>query len=151
MKYLYILSILLCSLLICNTSSFAQNISDKPFIAPSNAGGEETILNLEMIVRDVNSGGERLFVLSRLSTNENPRQTNFRLHNTKQKLLLMGIDSQKSIFAEGERLIGEGRIEFYLGSNLRLVILAKRNQMPNLSCCEDYNPPIKRKSRKRKN
>lgn len=151
MKCLYLLSILLCSLLICSANSFAQNISDKPFIAPSNAGGEETILNIEMIVRDVNTSGERLFVISRLSTNENPRQTNFRLLNTKQKLLLMGTDSQKVIFAEGERVKGEGRIEFYLGSNLRLVILAKRNQMPNLTCCEDYNPPVKRRSRKRKN
>jgi hypothetical protein len=37
----------------------------------------------------------------------------------------MGLNSQETVFAEGERLKGEGRIEFYLGSYLRLVILAE--------------------------
>jgi hypothetical protein len=151
MKLLFTFLVLLVITLVSNTNSLAQDNQDEPFIALSGASGEETIAHLERIVRDFKSGAERLFIISRLGTNEYPRKTNFRLLNTQQHLSAMGIDSEKVIFAEGERVKGEGRIEFYLGSHLRLVILAKHNQMPNLTCCPDYFPPIKRKTRKRKN
>lgn len=151
MKIAFIFLVLSFVWLVSNTSLLAQNNTDEPFIAQSNASGEETILNLEIIVGDVKTKGERLFVISRLGTNEYPKKTTFRLFNTRQRLSLMGLKAKNTVYAEGERVKGEGRLEFYLGSQLRLVILAKHNQMPNLTCCEDYFPPVKRKIRKRKN
>ncbi len=132
-----------------NVSSFAQNI--EPFIAQSNESGETTIAELEAIAFDSKNSGERLFVIARLGTGEIHRAANFRLINTQLKLSSLGFNSQNAVFAVGERVRGEGRIEFYLASHLRLVILAKRNQMPNLTCCKDYFPPVKRRTRKRKN
>jgi hypothetical protein len=148
MKSIFILLLFFTILLVSNTNSFAQLVV--PFTAPSNASGEETILHLEMIVGDVKNKGERLFIISRLGKNEAHRLNNVRLMTTKWKLSTMGLEPSQTIFAEGERIKGEGRIEFYLGSNLRLVIFAKHNQMPNLTCCPDYFPPAKRKTRKRK-
>jgi hypothetical protein len=151
MKFLSKSLVLFFVLLTCNTDLPSQIISDQPFIAQSNASGEETIREIGMIAGDVKNKGERLFVIFRLSTTEAERLNNVRLMTTKWKLSTMGLQEPKVVFAEGERIKGEGRIEFYLGSNLRLVVLARRNQMPNLTCCEDYTPPVRRKIRKRKN
>lgn len=134
-----------------NASLIAQKNPDEPFVAGSDASGEETIRELELIVREVKTSEERLFVIARPGTGEIRRRRNFRLFNTRQRLSLMGLKAEKTVFAEGERVEGEGRLEFYLGSHLRLVILAKRNQMPNLTCCEDYFPPVKRRVGKRRN
>ncbi|MDQ6788174.1 MAG: hypothetical protein M3033_15320 [Acidobacteriota bacterium] len=133
-----------------NKRLFAQNVKDEPFIAESNASGEETVLNIENLVRDAKSSGERVFVISRLNKREAPRWANVRSRITRWKLSSMSLAPQQIIIAEGEKVEEEGRIELYLGSRLRLVILAKHNKMPNLTCCEDYVPPTKRTRKKRK-
>jgi hypothetical protein len=148
MKLAFTLLIFLFISFVNNVNSLAQNI--EPFIAQSNASGEETIATLEVIAIESKNRGERLFVIARLGTGETRRAAKTRLFNTQQKLSSLGFNSQNTVFAEGERVKGEGRIEFYLGSHLHLVILAKRNKMPNLTCCEDYFPPAKRKTQKRK-
>lgn len=137
-----------------NYTSFAQNGIDEPFIAQSDAGGEETVRDIEVIARDAKNTGERLFVIARLGKSEKSNRISLaRLAYTRAFLLQMRqFPFQAPVFAEGERIDGEGRIEFYLGSRLRLVTLAKRNKIPNLTCCPDYFPPVKRNSRrKRKN
>lgn len=151
MKYtLAVLAILFISFLSCKTS-FAQSSTEKPFIAPSGSSGEETIVHLEQLLGDFKTNNERLFVITHLGNNEISGSAYMRLAITRAKLTLMGFDAERLIFAEGEKLKGEGRIEFYLGSNLRLVVLAKRNKMPNLTCCPDYFPPVKNKRKKRQN
>lgn len=52
------------------------------------------------------------------------------------------------VFAEGERVKGEGRIEFYLGSKLQLTRFIDRNRSANLNCCEDYTSVRARQKRK---
>jgi hypothetical protein len=134
---------------------FAQSTLDQPCIVPSDSSGEISSSEIDRMSMDVRGTRERLFVIARLGTGETSRRLNrARLHNTKQYLSIKAFDPQTTVFAEGELAKGEGRIEFYLGGRLRLVILAKRNQMPNLTCCEDYFPagrgrPKKNRSRSR--
>jgi hypothetical protein len=79
---------------------------------------------------------------------EKSRRLNLgRLYNTRNYLSGKSFDQSTIVFAEGERVNGEGRLEFYLGSRLRLVVLAKRNRMPNLTCCDDYFPAARRRIR----
>ena len=93
-----------------------------------------------------------MFVIARLGKTENSNRISIaRLSYTKAVLFQQRrFPFQSPVFAEGERVDGQGRIEFYLGSNLRLVTLAKRNKIPNLTCCPDYNPPVKRKSKRKR-
>jgi hypothetical protein len=130
--------------------TLAQGTSDEPEIVPSDSSGEITSREIDRMSMEVRRKRERLFVIARLGTGETSRRLNRgRLYNTKQNLSIKSFDPQTTVYAEGERVEGEGRIEFYLGGSLRLVTLAKRNQMPNLTCCEDYFPVGRRKPKKR--
>jgi hypothetical protein len=128
----------------------AQNSPYEPFIAASDSSGEDTISILQGIRLDSVKQGERLFVVSRPGTGETNRIGFVRLAAAKSfTLQTIGFPAETSIFTVGESVAGEGRIEFYLGSQLKLVTLAKRNKIPNLTCCQDYFPPAKNKPRKR--
>jgi hypothetical protein len=121
--------------------AFAQGVPDEPEIVPSDSSGEITSREIDRMSMEVKERRDRLFVIARLGTGETSRRLNrVRLYNTKQYLSGKSFDPQTTVFAEGERVEGEGRIEFYLGGSLRLVTLAKRNKMPKLTCCEDYFP-----------
>lgn len=152
MKFAFVLLIFIFILLANSITLIAQSSSDKPFIAQSDASGEETVRDLEIIAVDAKNTGERLFVIARLGKAEKSNQINLaRLAYARAFLLVMRkFPFQAPVFAEGERVDGEGRIEFYLGSDLRLVTLAKPNKIPNLTCCPDYFPPVKTKPLRRK-
>jgi hypothetical protein len=129
--------------------AFAQGASDEPEIVPSDSSGEITSREIDQMSMEVKGRRERLFIIARLGTGETSRRLNRgRLYNTRQYLSLKAFDPLTTVFAEGERVEGEGRIEFYLGGTLRLVTLAKRNKMPNLTCCEDYFPVVRRRLKK---
>jgi len=129
--------------------TFAQRAWDQPYIVPSGSSGEISSREIDRMAVEVKHSRERLFVIVRLGTGEKSRRVNrARLHNTQQYLSGKSFDPQTTVFAEGERVEGEGRIEFYLGGSLRLVTLAKRNQMPNLTCCDDYFPAARSKPKK---
>lgn len=133
-----------------STPLVAQNSLGNPFIAASDDSGEETISMLQLIRMESNENGERLLVVARHGTRETSRISFVRLAQAKLFTLeTIGFPAQTSIFAVGESVVGEGRIEFYLGSHLKLVTLAKRNKIPNLTCCPDYFPPVNPKSKKR--
>ncbi len=40
------------------------------------------------------------------------------------------------IYARGEKSDGEGKIEFYIGGTLFLVVMSPKNKTPCLDCCE---------------
>ncbi len=132
-------------------SAFGQTVADEPYKIPSNSSGEENSALTDGIAIEARQSGERLFVIVRLGKGETSRRLNqVRLMNTKSYMLRKSFDAQTAVFAEGERVEGEGRIEYYLGSRLKLITLAPRNKMPNLTCCEDYFPPVKRKLKRKK-
>lgn len=133
-----------------NTPLFAQN-SFEPLYAASDESGERTISILQGIRIDQDANGERLFVVARHGTGETNRISYARLAEAKVfTLQTIGFSAQTSIFTVGESVVGEGRIEFYLGSRLKLVSFAKRNKIPNLTCCPEYVPPAKSKLKMRK-
>ncbi len=133
-------------------STFGQSVAaDEPYKIPSNSSGEENSALTDAIAIEAQQSGERLFVIVRLGKGETSRLLNkARLTNIQNFMLGKGFTSETAVFAEGERVEGEGRIEFYIGSKLRLVTLAPQNKMPNLTCCEDYFPPAKRKPKRKK-
>ena len=144
-----LLAFAFCSLAAC-VSAFSQSASDEPYIVPSDSSGEISSREIDSMAVEARQSGERLFVIVRLGEGETSRRLNLgRLYNTRSYLSGKSFNPSTTIFAEGERVNGEGRIEFYLGSRLRLIVLAKRNKMPNLTCCEDYFPPAERKSKRK--
>jgi hypothetical protein len=151
MKFKLIFFILFLSSFL--VSVFGQTSSGESPILPSNSSGEENSALTDAIALEARQSGERLFVIVRLGKGETSRVlNNVRLFNTKSFMLSKGIDKQTAVFAEGEQAEGEGRIEYFLGSKLKLITLAPRNKMPNLTCCEDYMPPTRKnpKWKKRK-
>ncbi len=133
-------------------SVFGQTVvADEPYTIPSNSSGEENSALTDGIAIEAQQSGERLFVITRLGKGETSSRLNqVRLINTKSYMLRKNFNRKTAVFAEGERVEGEGRIEYYLGSKLKLITLAPRNKMPNLTCCEDYFPPEKKKPKRKK-
>lgn len=151
MKFTFIILVFLASSLVVADFAFAQTVVDEPFIVESNSSGESSSSIIDQMAVEAKQSGERLFVIVRLGTGETNRRLSFvRLYNTRQYVSDKSFNPQKLVFAEGESIKGEGRIEFYLGSRLRLVLLAPRNKMPNLTCCEDYMPLVKKKPKRKK-
>ena len=148
------LTLITLSLALCaaaaHESAFAQDAPAEPYVVESDSSGEISSREIDIMIAEASASGERLFVVVRLGAGETSRRLNrARLYNTRQHLSVKGFGPPPTVYAEGERVVGEGRIEFYLGSRLRLVVLAERNKMPNLTCCVDYFPPSKT-TRKRK-
>lgn len=126
----------ICCLFAFQTYISAQNKLGNPFIAPSSDSGENSSLIIDLIIADARKNNERIFVIVRAGEKETNRRINaVRLNNTRQHLSLKNIELKNVVFAEAENTKGEGRIEFYLGSELKLVLLSKRYKMPNLTCC----------------
>lgn len=133
------------------TSAFGQIVTDELYKIPSNSSGEENSALADSIAVLAKNSGERLFVIVRLGKGETSSRVNrVRLLNVKNFMMQRGFDQKNAAFAEGERVEGEGRIEYYLGSRLILMTLAPRNKMPNLTCCVADDPPRKRKSKRKK-
>jgi len=89
--------------------------------------------------------GGVLIVLARLGDGENSRELNRRrLYNVREYLKERGgLAADKIVVAEGERVKGNGRLEYYLGGNLFEQILFGKNGYTCHSCCgpdERYYP-----------
>jgi hypothetical protein len=83
----------------------------------------------------------RLFVISLLGTGETRQRLGHRrLHNVRAMIesnLSRPLDQAKLITAEGERVKGPGRVEFYLGSELIIVAtFRRRNADFCVDCCD---------------
>lgn len=129
--------------------TFAQSSLEEPYLVPSISSGEIASREIDAMAVEAGQSGERLFVIVHLGTGETSRRLSLaRLYNTRAYVSGKSFDQSTTVFAEGERVDGEARIEFYLGGRLRLVVLAKRNKMPKLTCCEEYFPPAQTKPRK---
>jgi hypothetical protein len=142
--------ILIVTLTCCLTAA-GQTPSSETRVVKGDANAcELNSAYLDYMVRDQRANSERIFVISRLGRGESKRSlSRGRLQYARFYLLESGrTQKEKVIFAEGDRVDGEGRVEFYLGSRLYLVSLAERGRNVCLTCCEDYVPP--RKSRKQR-
>ena len=54
-----------------------------------------------------------------------------------------GWKGETFLFVVGEKVKGQGRVEFYIGNKLSSVALAKRGRVPCMDCCGyDFNEGI---------
>lgn len=131
-------------------STLAQDASNERHVVRADSSScEVNGAFLDSLVQDARSGSERIFVIARLGDGESSRPLNrSRLEYSRFYISInKGLKSDKVVFAEGDRVNGEGRLEFYLGSKLYLVSLAKRNRMVCLTCCDD-RPEERRNTRR---
>ena len=150
MKFTLIFSALLIIVQAFNPA-FGQVANSEPYLLPSSDSGEVASSLLDKMIIEAKQSGERIFVIARLGSDEQHIRLNFLRYSAAREYFSIRVPNLDTIvYAEGERVKGEGRIEFYLGSKLQFVTLAPRNGMPKLDCCPDYMPPTKRKPNRKK-
>lgn len=125
-------------------------MSETQIVKSDNNSCEVNAAVLDALAQKFRETSERIFVIARMGRGETSRSLNrARLFSARFQLLdQRELDPTRVLFAEGERVKDEGRLEFYLGSKLSLVAMAKRNKGVCLTCCEDYIPPQGKSSRK---
>lgn len=95
-----------------------------------------------------------LIAVARLGSGDKKRNLNhLRLSATKQWLNNAAFPLNKVILAEGERVNGAGRVEFYIGGKLTHIILPAPNFGLCVECCnprpEDFTSYRRRKKKRR--
>lgn len=118
----------------------AQQTTAAAYIVKSDANaGELNSAQLDYLATEQQTTNERIFVIARLGRSETARALNLQRLKAARSYLVetKGINKEQIVFAEGERVAGEGRLEFYLGSKFMLVSLAPRGENVRLVCCVD--------------
>ncbi len=88
------------------------------------------------IAIEANAKDEKVFIIFRAGNGEGTKTNSRRLRIVRDFLRIKGwTDSERFIFAKGEKVKGQGRVEFYLGSKLYFVALAKKGRIPCMDCC----------------
>ena len=139
-----ILAFAVCCFMACVVSAIAQKPPSETQIIKGDANScELNSLYLDNLISEQRANGERIFAIARLGRGEVKRSLRLnRLEYARLYLIESGrTQKEKVVFAEGERVDGEGRVEFYPGSKLYLVSLAERGKNVCLTCCKDYIPP----------
>lgn len=95
-------------------------------------------LYIDLIVTETIKNKERVFVISRLGKNEKDRWNLSRLALARTILTqIKPLQSEQVVTAVGEKSTEtNGRLEFYVGSQLFLVSYAEKNKQPCLLCCD---------------
>jgi len=91
-----------------------------------------------MLISEAKQTNERIFIISRLNKKEKYPLNRFRLNYAYSVFTqLKEIKSEQVVTAIGERTSErDGRIEFYLGSQLFLVSMIENGKQVCLLCCE---------------
>ncbi|MGI8811064.1 MAG: hypothetical protein ACR2IH_00865 [Pyrinomonadaceae bacterium] len=133
-----------------------------PCVVDSSGSGEVASAAIDNLLEAARTD-ERLFVIARLGTrgaDANGRNLS-RLCEVRDYLVPRLSKVRKlvppkeyrepppTIFSEGERVEGKGRLEFYLGSKLQLTRFIGRNKSADLNCCEDITPAKAKQKRKK--
>jgi len=160
-KTTFIIFAFVFCLLVTSSVAFGQICPDFPCVIDSSGSGEVTSAGIDNFLVEYARSGERLFVIARLGTGETDTGRNLQRLCEARDYLAPRIpqvrelvpsgeyrESPPTIFAEGERVEGEGRLEFYLGSKLQLTRFIRRNRSANLNCCEDFTPAKAKRKRK---
>lgn len=89
-----------------------------------------------------------LIIVARLGSKETRREMNSRrLYNVRLKLTLIGVQPDRIIVAEGERVRGFGRVEFYLRGEMVGALPVAQEKDICVGCCDPDERfyPYKRK------
>lgn len=142
MKYLFVL-------LLAFIPIWAQTAPDTTSLVPSGDSGELHSAQTDYLIKEAFQTKQRLFVISRRgSTDSHPNIEFRRLQHLKIYFSHKRLGNEELVYAVGDQVRGEGRLEYYLGSALRLIVYARKNAVPNYTCCPDYIPPRKPKQTK---
>ncbi len=114
----------------------AQDSSNQTITVAGDANAcELNAAHLDILIITARESKERVFVVAHLGKGETSRYLiHRRLHNARTYLSRLG--SEPVIIAEGERVDGQGRVEFFLGSKLIINALVSRNGDLCVDCCE---------------
>ena len=145
-----ILAFAVCWFMACESVTAQESPTETQIIKGDANSCELNSLYLDMLTNEYRANNERVFVIARLGRGETSRALILRRLDVSRMYLNGRIKNDRILFAEGERVKGEGRVEFYLGSKLFLVSLAERGRNVCLTCCDDHIPPTKRKRVKRR-
>ena len=135
-----------------------------PCLGQGRPGGSPQVLeagnceineaNLDSIRLDVLPGvgeGESLIIIARLGNGDRRANLNSqRLYAVKEHLSRHGFPADKIVLAEGEKVSGTGRVEFYVAGKLTHVMTAVRNQGFCIECCNPDPADFTRASKKRR-
>jgi len=102
--------------------------------------------------KEIPNGNGFLIAIARLGDGDKARNLNQkRLSATKEYIVdRIGFPVSQLILAEGEKLKGNGRVEFYIDGKLTHVILPKPNLTLCTECCNPPDFPPHRKSKKKR-
>jgi len=139
------------------TLSFSQEKNEEPTISEANSAAcEGNSAHFAYIATEVSKSKERIFIIFRAGKGETETVNAKRLNYVKG--FLQNFKSWRTfntVYARGEKTNSEGKIEFYIGSKLFLVVVSPKNATPCLTCCDEGFDPqnllktkrnIKRKS-----
>jgi hypothetical protein len=118
----------------------ARSVQTVPGNCEMNAAALDSVRSEAL--EETNKGGV-VIVIARLGTRETSgMQNRRRLQIVKTYLSKYGLGARRIVAAEGERVDGYGRVEFYVAGKLRVVLLANRNKPICVECCnaDDTDP-----------
>jgi len=135
------------------TSSFSQEKNEEPIISEANAAAcEGNSLYFDVISNEVVKSKERIFIIFRAGKVETEIVNAKRLNYVKEFLQnIKGWRTFDTVYARGEKTNGEGKIEFYIGGKLSLIVISPKNKTPCLDCCEDERKFPQNLVRKKRN
>jgi len=96
--------------------------------SPNESGYVRTRINIVNLGAIINTTENRAFIIARLGAGEYSRTLNQNRFACVRFVLQDSLKTERIIFAEGERVKGLGRIEFYLGNELMNTALIARNR-----------------------
>ena len=134
-----LLSVIIFPVLQVDAQKFIQN---DPIVVEYNANAcEANSVEVREIATKALNTNERVFILFRAGDGEGKVINNKRFTFVRKFMQEeWGLKNEFFLYAIGEKIKGQGRIEIYLGSKLHLVILAKRGKVPCMDCCGfDFN------------
>lgn len=149
-----------------STSAYAQGESDQKVVKswgvpnrPLNC--EMNLQNLEHVrdlVKKQTNRSAVLILIARLGNGEKRDELNHRrLYNVRESLNnTLYVPREKIVIAQGEKVVGLGRVEFYLDGEMIGALLVKPNDDICVGCCGPdkrfypYKDEFERKSKQKK-
>ena len=125
---LLLFSVYLFFLPLCAQEKLPITVADIPMACEQNAV-YLTDFNVKRL-----AGGKTGFVIIRAGDGEGTKILNHRF-NIVSKYLKKYLGESNLIFARGEAVSGEGRVELYIGGDLYLIMFARKGRVPCMNCC----------------
>lgn len=118
--------------------TFSQKKKDEYTVIASDVNAcELNSFHFDAISSVINHTKQNIFAIFRAGKNETELVNAKRLAHVKTFLEnRKGWSKFDVIYARGEKTSDEGKIEFYIGGKLFLIIVSPKNKTPCLDCCD---------------